>query len=89
MIRLANDKRLVNKKMRASESCRQGRSKVTGIHCKATGHCEVSRIPEEPEWNKGIYPQTLIIPNLERWHKKERMCKEPGTQRLLGDQKGN
>lgn len=44
-----------------------------GFMSKPTGWLSSSGgggVPEEAEWNKGIYPQTLIIPNLEHRHKK-------------------
>lgn len=50
--------------------------------------CPGSSIPEEGEWKKGIYPQTLIIPNLEHWHKEERMCKERMDTKASGGSKG-
>lgn len=32
----------------------------------------------------GFIHRHLIIPNLEHWHKKERMCKEPSDTKTSG-----
>lgn len=40
------------------------------VQLYVTAHRVAAASPEEADWNKGIYPQTLIIPNLEHRHKK-------------------